>query len=246
MLYLCQQAFLQNNEVKRFYIAYTTGAYMFKKSLILTWILSLLLTFSSCGLDYRYSLDEDLHNQIEIIFEEDENDPSHIIYKDKKYIYYTNYTTNQFYVDIRSNEDDVMVSWNGNRYFGYVNTYYSYTTVNPLFIYYKSWIFLLESYDYSKDTFVLENTALEYAGQKIFFSKQSARKKEFYSQSPEFNFSNPILLSLHPKKCSRISACLELVCIENQWYVSLQDSKDVWIPSDEFIDFLSENELISI
>ncbi len=198
--------------------------------LLVAVLLSLLLTLSSCGLDYRYSLDEDLHNQIEIIFEEDENDPSHIIYKDKKYIFYT---ADQFYVDIRSNENDVMVSWNGDRYFGYVDEYYSYTTVNPLFIYYKSWIFFLEGYDYSKDTFVFGNTALEYAGEKIF-----------YSNSPDFDFSNPILLPLHPKQCSRIRACLELVCIENQWYVSLQDSKEVWIPSDEFIEFLSENGLI--
>ena len=213
---------------------------MLKKGLILFLMITILTMFTSCGLDYRYSLDEDLHNQVKLIFKEDEFDPSYAIYKDKKYMLHT---ADYLYVDIRPSDDDVMVSWNGNRYFGYVNEYYSDTAEDPLFFYYRDRTFLLESYDYSKDTFVFGNAELEYDGEKIFFSKH-ARKKAFYSDPPSFDFSNPILLSLHSKQCPRIKACLELVCIEDQWYVSLQDSRDVWVPSDEFIEFLSENKLI--
>ena len=125
---------------------------MLKKVSTLLLICLVLLTFMSCGLGYRYSLDESLHNQIDLVWNGKE--PSHIIYKGVKYTFAE---TNFF--NLGSHKDDIMLSWNGNRYFGYINEYYSYTSKNPLFIYHKSWVFFCDGYEYLTDTFVIENTS---------------------------------------------------------------------------------------
>ena len=113
---------------------------MFKKSFVLTWILFCLLILSSCGLDYRYSLDESLHYNIDYVYKED--GPSYIIYQGKQYLYVgwgafldvgdTFASTFSSLSDEYKN--DVMLSWNGYRYIWYIDEYYSYTSEKPLFI----------------------------------------------------------------------------------------------------------------
>ena len=61
---------------------------MFKKSIVLIWTLSLILTLSSCGLDYRYSLDENKHNKIEIVVEDEK--VTSLIYQDTGYYFVVN------------------------------------------------------------------------------------------------------------------------------------------------------------
>ena len=160
---------------------------MLKKVLALMFILSILLSFTSCGLDYRYSLDESLHNQIEFVSDDDINN-SYIIYKNKKYLYAG--TTNS--IRVTSNEDgiaafksfegDIMLSWNGHRYIGYIHEYYSYTSDNPIFIYnYPGQVYFREDYSYSTDTFIIKGTSAEIVGEEIFGTEQ-----------PHFDFVNPI------------------------------------------------------
>ena len=45
---------------------------------------------------------------------------------------------------------------------------------------------------------------------------------------------------------SRIKTYVEIEFSNNQWYLTLPDSNDVWIASDEFINLLLENEIIEI
>lgn len=203
---------------------------MAKKILILTLMISALLMLTSCGLDYRYALDESLHNQIELVFEENGNEPSHIIYQGNKYTF--SRTTDFVSVDLLD-ENDVLLSWNGNRYFGYVDEYYSYTLDNPLFIYYKTWVFFNEDYDYMTDTFIIENTDVQIGGEEIFSFEQTS-----------FDFINPVKVELCSKQSPRIKICLELECIEGKWYLSFPTSPNVWIPSDELITILSESGLL--
>lgn len=210
---------------------------MAKKGSILL-IIAILMTFTSCGLDYRYALDEDLHNKIECVWGED--DPSHIIYQGKRYIYVG--TTGTFMVKSTTYEhyEDVLLSWNGNRYFGYIDTYYSDTADNPVFIYNarNPYVFLREDYDYLTDTFVIDDTDEEIVVEDIFDSKRVV---------PEFKrYFNVRICS---KKYPRIKIDMGLVYINDQWYIVFQpifsgDSREGWSPSDEFIKILLENELI--
>lgn len=211
---------------------------MAKKGLILILITIILLTLTSCGLDYRYSLDEDLHDQIECVWGED--NPSYIIYQNVKYIFVG--TTNLFHVDTYKVDvnhyksyDDILLSWNGYRYIWYIDEYYSYTQENPLFIYNKRIgdVYFREDYNYFSDTFVIGNTTDEIVWENIFDSKQD-----------KVDFVNSFEIELYSKQSSRVRTYLKLACVENQWYISMADSKEVWTPSDEFIKILLENALI--
>lgn len=214
---------------------------MVKKTLILVVLICYCLIFTSCGLDYRYSLDEKLHNQIECVYEEDEAFyPSYIVYNGEKYIYVG--TLKSFPVSTYEVDDnyylsynDTLLGWNGNRYFWYIDEYYSDTADNPIFIYNDRLylVFFHENYNYLTDVFVIRNT-----NEEIQFKNILTSKCEY------FDFSNPISIEISSKQYPRIKANIKLECINNQWYLSFPDSKEVWIPSDEFIRLLFENNLI--
>lgn len=211
---------------------------MFKKVLILTWILSLLLTLSSCGLDYRHSLDENKHNKIEVIIEDD---ASYIVYQDNNYVLVG--SSNLFSVSTYKTEDgyyltyddDILLSWNGNRYIWYIDEYYSYTADEPLFIYNSrlGWIYFREDYDYTSDTFVIDGSESEIIWNNIFISNQT-----------DVDFIPQCKVSIYSKQCPRIKTSLEMAFVGDQWYIRFPDSQKVWIPSDEFITILSNSGII--
>ena len=212
---------------------------MAKKGLILLLIITVLMAFTSCGLDYSYSLDESLHYQIEVIWGED--DPSHIIYQGEKYMFVG--TRNVFCVDTYDagvnyykSYDDVLLSWNGYRYIWYIDEYYSYTSDSPVFIYNKrlGWVYFREDYNYFTDIFIIDNTNEEIVFEDIFGSKQDS-----------FDFVNPVKICLSSKQYPRIKTYARLGYVEGQWYISWSsDSREVWIPSDEFMEILFENGLV--
>ena len=202
---------------------------MVKKSCIIILIALVLLMSASCGLDYRKSLSEDLHNQVQLKLGETNNKPEYVSYLGNKY----QFVEEPSFIEIDKYKEDVLVSWNGYRYVGYVDLYYSNTLNNPLFIYYKTWLFLQEEYDYLTDTFVIDGTTEEIMCKDIFGSEQI-----------NISFENPIEINLYSKQCNRIKAKLALKCVANQWYVSYTGAKKVWIVSDEFKEILLENSII--
>ena len=212
---------------------------MGKKMLILLLAFSTFLSLTACGLDYRYSLDEDKHNKIEVILKNDE--PSCIIYQDSDYGFVgstslfsvnTYKTEDGYYL---SYEDDVLLSWNGYRYVWYIDEYYSYTADSPLFIYNNrlEWVYFHEDYDYFTDIFIIENCDSEIIWNEIFDSKKT--NVDFAPQSK---------IIIYSKQCPRIKTTLEIAFIENQWYLYLPGSQEIWTPSDKFINILSDNRLI--
>ena len=212
---------------------------MFKKSIVLIWIFSLILTLSSCGLYYRYSLDESKHNKIDVVMED--GDTTSLIYKDTRYYFVgsTNFfsvmtyeTEDGYYLSF---EDDTLLSWNGNRYIWYIDEYYSYTDNNPLFIYNSrlNWVYFRENYDYKSDIFVIEGTDLE-----IVWNDMFASAVEHVDFTPQKN------VSIYSKQCPRIKTALELSFVDGQWFMRCSDSKEIWIPSNEFLKFLSYNGTI--
>lgn len=212
---------------------------MFKKNIVLILIITSILSLSSCGLDYRYSLDENKHNEIEVVMEDE--DVTSLIYQDTGYSFVgsTNFfnvmtyeTEDGYYLSF---EDDTLLSWNGNRYIWYIDEYYSYTADNPLFIYNSrlKWVYFREDYDYKLDTFVVEGANSEIVWTNIFDSE--AKNIDFTPQKSVVMYS---------KQCPRIKTSLELSFVNEQWLVRCSDSKAIWIPSDEFLKTLSNNGII--
>jgi hypothetical protein len=217
----------------------TKGGHMFKKIIVLILALSLIFTLSSCGLDYRHSLDENKHNKIEVIMENE--DKHSLIYQDTGYdlVGSTNFfsvmtykTEDGYYL---SYEDDILLSWNGNRYIWYIDEYYSYTADEPLFIYNSrlKWVYFREDYDYTSDTFVIDGTESEIIWNNIFISSQT-----------DVDFIPQCKVSIYSKQCPRIDTSLEMALVGDQWYIRFSDSQEEWIPTDEFIRILSINGII--
>ena len=202
---------------------------MAKKACIIILIILVLLTFTACGLEYSHSLPEDLHNQVQLILGEANNKPEYVIYQGNKY----KFVEEPSFIKIDKDEEDVLVSWNGYRYVGYVNSYYSNTLNNPLFIYYKTWLFLREDYNCTKDIFLIDGINTKIVLEDVFKSKVNS-----------FDFVNPVEVVLSSEQCPKVKIYLKLVCVEKQWYLSFPYSQEVWVVSDEFIELLSENKII--
>jgi hypothetical protein len=185
--------------------------------------------------DYRYSLQESLHNQIECIWEDDY--PSHIVYQGKKYIFVG--TTNHFRVDTYNVEgaclsyDDVMLSWNGYRHMGYIDEYYSYSSDDPMYIYNAYYVYFSEDYNYLTDTFVVDDT-----NEEIVF------EEAFYPEYMDLYTYEGIDIDLISKTHSRIKIRVKLICVNDQWYIFLHDPDEVWRCSDEFIKIIYQNGLL--
>lgn len=214
--------------------------------IFLIWFICLFGDEYAYVLNYRRSLDEDLHNKIESVWKE--NDPSYIIYEDQKYNYVG--TTNLFLVDRDPNNyfrgyDDVMLSWNGYRYIGAIAEYYSSTADNPIYIYDEYYVYFREDYDYTKDTFVVGNTDMEIAWEDIFASNIE-QTRELYDRGDS--------VILKSKQDPRIQVRIELTWVNGKWCMILWDmvledniysTKSVATPSDEFLQILLKNGLIN-
>lgn len=208
---------------------------MAKKGLLLLVILSLLFTMASCGLDYRYQLDESKHNVFEVYWEDEDTNSTYFVYQGEKYVHTEESDVLNVYTDEYPFSDDILICWNGHRYIWYIDEYYSNTDNNPLFIYNSrlNWVYFRENYDYKSDIFVVEGTDLEIVWNDIFDS--TVENVNFISQNN---------VSIYSKQCPRIKTSLELSLVDGQWFIRCSDSKEIWIPSNEFLEILSDNVII--
>ena len=131
-------------------------------------------------------------------------------------------------------DEDIFLGWNGS-WWGFQNQYYSDKADNPLFIYETriDCLYFHEDYDYTKDVFVIENTADEIVWEDIFVFEQDG-----------IDFVDPIKVDLYSKQCSRIKTGLMVACVDNKWYVCFAEQNLVRRASDEFVKILSENGII--
>ena len=216
---------------------------MIKVKFLILLLLSMLL-FTSCGLKSSSTLDEEKHNQVQYGDETDEDgELEYLIYNNNRYMSggpleffrVTKKEADDEYPYSFEYEDDVLVSWNGHRHFGYRFFYYSYTTDNPLFIYDRHEVYFREDYNYLKDVFEIANTSDEIVWQDMFGPEQS-----------KIDFVNPTNVIVSSKLCPRIKTYLALECVDNQWYMSLPHFPfSVYTPSDEFLKILFDNGIIS-
>ena len=203
---------------------------MIKKGIALLMLLSVCLSFVSCVRDY----DENLRYQIQYVGNEN-GDPSHLIYQGETYLYAGPLST--FHVDT-DKQNDVILSWNGHRYWGYVDVYRSYTTQNPVFIYCTRAgmpVYFHEDYDYKKDTFVIGESGAEIVLEDICDSKVFSIKTE--------NCTKVVISS---KQFPRIEFHLCLTYAEGEWYLSFKPNYlSPWFKaSDAFVQLLTENGII--
>ncbi len=211
---------------------------MSKRITVVIVTLIIVLLCSSCGLDYRYSLDEDKHNKIQV--EQENENTTYFIYQDSKYVFdesknifnvITYETEDGYYL---SYEDDVLISWNGYRYVWYIDEYYSYTAEAPLFIYNcrLEQVYFLETYDPLFDTFIIEGSDSEIVLNDSFTSTHA--NVDFVSQHK---------ITLYSKQCQRIKTLIDVAVIDNQWYLRFPDSQEIWVASDAFVAIIKENNL---
>ena len=208
------------------------GDILFKKFSLLMYLLILILILSSCGVNERTKLDNNLRNII-MDYSSDENNP-HIIYKNEKYVkndcFYI-YSLKDF-----ENSEDILLSWHGKRW-GYINTYYSYTADSPLFIYESRLVdlYLSQNYDYMSDIFVVENTQIEMVFSNIF---------EDFTNYINMSFDNFETIKLYSKKCNRLQTDLKISFLNGDYYCSFFSSNKAWKCSEYFVEQIIQNELI--
>lgn len=223
---------------------------MMKKGFAMILIISTLLSLSSCMFWLSdNSLDKSLHNQIQHIQDKNGN-YSHIMYKGQKYLYAGPFND---YPVTADTENDVLLSWSGEKYsVNYpdnVTRYRSYTAENPVFIYLTNLddcfiysVYFREDYDYTKDTFVIDDTDVEIILENICSNGQS----RLYS-------TNNITVGVTSKQYPKITLNMKLIYFANQWYFSFKYCPSYeyyyvdpyYVASDEFVKILSQNGIIS-
>lgn len=158
-----------------------------------------------------------------------------LLYNDVKY-----YESDLFTVTERSgkpDENDIQLGWYYS--FPFSTDAYSDTLEDPVFIYTDGSdenVYFRHDYDYLTDTFIIENTDVEIVWEDVFGPQQNNA----------FLLSSSIDVTLYSKQYPRINARLGIGCVDNQWFiVSLPNLAGVWTPSDEFLQILFDNGIIS-
>lgn len=160
------------------------------------------------------------------------NGKKHLLYQGNEYYEVSIFSATEYY-GIK-NENDIELGWYYS--FPFSTRFYSENSENPVFIYTiggDTSMYLRQDYDYSTDAFVVEKTGTEIVWKDIFSIEKN-----------DLHFSNPITVNLYSKQCPRIKISLEIAFIGAQWYVRFPNSQKVWIPSDEFMQILSDDGII--
>ena len=208
---------------------------MAKKRLLLLVILSLLFTMASCGLDYRYQLDESKHNVFEVYWEDEDTNSTYFVYQGEKYVHTEESDVLNVYTDEYPFSDDILICWNGHRYIWYIDEYYSCDTEKPIYINCKRVhkIYFREDYDFHEDTFVIKDTD----GEIVW-------KDMFGQRNDDLSLEGQVEVEIHSKQYLRINTSIELTMIDCTWYMSFPYTSGAWVVSDEFVNILSENGII--
>ena len=82
---------------------------------------------------------------------------------------------------------------------------------------------------------------------RLFFIQALANSTKMcytYDTKASVNFTTQTSAYIYSKQCPRIKTSLEIACIHGQWYVRIPSSQETFIPSDEYIKFLSDNGIV--
>ena len=155
------------------------------------------------------------------------------VYQNKKY--YANYIFNVTRSDSIYDEDDIKIA--GDVF----SDFYSYTADDPIYIYSISKgliVYLREDYDYRSDHFIIEGTDSSFLFSEAIANQPSVQYDGFKTY--------PIKTSvyIHSETYPKIRAHILVFLEDGKWY-ALFEGFDAYLLSDEFVDMLIENEIIS-
>ena len=179
----------------------------------------LLCLFASCSVYKNVTFVE---NNIE----------EYILYQSNEYYETSIFTATEYYGI--ENENDFELGWYYS--FPFSTKFYSDNLENPVFIYTiggDTNMYLRQDYEYFTDTFVIDGTDAEIVWQDIFCGEKNS-----------LDFFNQITVNLYSKQYPRIKTSIDLAFVDQQWYVRYSNSQKIFIPSEEFLKILSDNEII--
>lgn len=154
------------------------------------------------------------------------------VYQNKTY--YANYIFDVTQFSGVRDEEDVLISSS------IFSEYYSYTENDPIYIYCISkglTLYLSEDYDYQSDRFVIEETNSSF----VFSEAISDQKYTDY----DFDKAYPLetTFDIHSETYPKIRTTVKILLEDDKWYAVLD--WDMYEVSDEFVDLLIENGIIS-
>lgn len=167
----------------------------------------------------------------------EENGVWYLLYHNERYYEAPLFMVTEHSPYYTAEENDIELGWHYS--FPFSSSAYSDTSKNPLFIYTVgngASLYFRQDYDYQTDTFAIENTTAEIVWENIFDSKQNIP----YGASKAITS-----VTLRSKQNARIRSIIEILLVDNQWYVSVFSSFEVWTPSAEFLEILTENVIIT-
>ena len=163
----------------------------------------------------------------------------YLLYQDNKYYETSIFTvTDNYGIE---NENDTELGWYYS--FPFSTRFYSENQESPVFIYTiggDTSTYIGQNYEYHTDTFVVDETDTEIIWKDVF----SIEKNDISIEKNDFHFSNSITVNLYSKQYPRIKTSLKIAFIDEQCYVYVPASQEIWIPSNAFIEILSDNGII--
>ena len=181
---------------------------------------------------------KELKGQVE--YSIDENDNPYLTYKGEIYVYDD---LNIFNSHDFEKDGDIMISWDtiplGLYYW---DIYYSDSFDKPLYIYMsrmKYDIFLHSDYDYKTDTFILEGTTTGFVFSDVF-------KPSDFEYDTLVLYPNETKIELYSQQFPKLSITLHVFEQNGVWYAGGGRDEAIFAVSDEFVNFMTENRIISL
>ena len=132
-------------------------------------------------------------------------------------------------------EGDVLVGWSSLPFgLWYIDTYYSYTADNPVFIYMPRLheLYLREDYRYETDTFIIEGTDARFV-----FSDMFSLSDTFSYQSTS-HYTGERDIVLYSEQYPRLRMPLRLFRMNGVWYAGGDRDNAIFEVSDDLLDML--------
>lgn len=209
---------------------------MYRSVIALALIIIITISTTSCTFIAEYPLDK--YRTVGYGYDES-LDAYYLEYQDEQY---WDDDANAMFNVVHNEGDCAYLGWFFNLPFTLFNAYYSYSTESPDYIYrytsHGSDVYFKESFDYTKEVFVLENVEIEFcnafSGDTVSIDdieRNNIEKQSFMWKS---------------KKHSALFISTHIYLFENKVYMFSfnMDSENAYQLSDAFLELLIKNKII--
>ena len=209
---------------------------MYKRIVALTLVVIMIILATSCAY-LNPECSPDKYRTVDYVYDE-EHDTYYLQYQSERYLFDN---TNDMFTIMHDPNVCISLGWYYNLPFTLYKEYYSYTTESPDYIYNigpNGSVFFRESFDYTKEIFVVEDIEIEFS--KAFTNDtidiQNAKNKDIEKQSFRW----------HSKKHNALCIDVDIYFYENNGYIFIynMDRDNIYQISDDFLKLLIKNEII--